>query len=272
MDMSYLNLENLKIAYLEKNKDASNTIFFFHGNSVSKRCWRKQYDSRQLSAYRVVAIDLPAHGDSDATDISNYNLKGLAKMMCEVVEKLSDGKPYMLAGVSLSTNIIVEMLAWNVKPAGLLLAGPCIVGTGTTIDKLVIPGTHVGVVFTDDADENDIRQYAMETCFTKNEDDINIFIEDYKRVKSPFRSVLGTSIFSGAYSDEIKLLQTHTIATLIIFGKDELVINANYLDDIELPLWNNNIYKIGGASHFVNIDQPETFNNLLEEFAGDIFK
>ncbi|WP_158638439.1 alpha/beta fold hydrolase [Panacibacter ginsenosidivorans] len=272
MDIQYLNLENSKIAYIENNKEAAQTIFFIHGNSVSKRSWRKQYNSDILSAYRMVAIDLPAHGDSDAFDTKNYTLPGLAKLMCEAVKQLSDNKPYILAGISLSTNIIAEMLAYDVAPKGLVLAGPCIVGKDFTIEKFVKPNTHVGVVFTDEPAEVDVHNYGRETCLSKDEDDINIFMEDFKAVKNPFRSSLAQSITTAVYNDEIALLQQHNIPSLIIFGKDEIVIDPDYLDTAVLPGWNDKIYKIEGASHLVNIDQPEAFNKLLEEFATDIFK
>lgn len=42
MTVQFITVGNCKIAYIEKNKDASKTIFFISGNSVSKSCWRKQ--------------------------------------------------------------------------------------------------------------------------------------------------------------------------------------------------------------------------------------
>ena len=51
MNSQYLEVNNCKIAYTERNKDAANTIFFIPGNSVSKKIWRKQFSSDALSAY-----------------------------------------------------------------------------------------------------------------------------------------------------------------------------------------------------------------------------
>jgi pimeloyl-ACP methyl ester carboxylesterase len=80
------------------------------------------------------------------------------------------------------------------------------------------------------------------------------------------------SIQRQQFSDEIGLLQQLDLPLLIIFGKDEKVVDPDYLDDAPLKLWQNMIYKIAGASHLVNIDRPEEFNTLVASYAVDMFK
>jgi pimeloyl-ACP methyl ester carboxylesterase len=271
MITQFLLVDNCKIAYFEKNANSGQTIFFIPGNSVSKKNWCKQLDSIELSGYRLIAIDFPAHGDSDATPEETYTLPGLAEILYKVVVRLSDNKPYILAGVSLGTNIVAEMLAFDVMPLGLALAGSCIFGGNYKVEQIAKPGTHVGVVFTDAPDDNDVVSYAHETSLSQNAENVEIFLEDFKSVKSPFRSALAKSIFEGNFNDELALIKEKNIPALVVFGKDELVVNCDYLDSAELPLWNNKIYKIEGASHLVNIDQPFEFNKLVNEFAKAIF-
>ena len=272
MQTSFIKLENIKLAYYEINSEAQQTLFFIHGNSVSKRNWRKQYNSKVLGGYRMIAIDLPAHGDSEPLGLPEYSLPLLAKIMCEAVQQLADDKPYILAGISLSTNIVAEMLSYDVQPRGLVLAAPCVLGKGHPIEKLAKPYTHVSVVFTDEPDEHDVYSYCSETSLSTEAADIAIFMEDFKAVKKPFRSALAHSIASSHYSDEIALLKEKNTPLLLVFGKEELVVYTDYLDDAMLPLWNNTIYKMEGASHLVNIDQPVAFNELLSEFAQAVFK
>jgi pimeloyl-ACP methyl ester carboxylesterase len=272
MDCQYIEIDNCKIAYIEKNKDAADTIFFIPGNSVSKKVWRKQLESTELSTYRLIAVDFPSHGDSVPMNGTPYTFAGLAQMLSHVVVQLSNNKPYILAGISLGTNIVVEMLAFTITPEGLILAGPCIFGKNYKVDQIAKPGTHVGVVFTDDPDEEDVLSYAHETSLSQNTEDVEIFLEDFKSVKAPFRSAVAKSIFDGNFNDEVALLKEKNIPTLVVFGKGEVVVNSDYLDDAGLPLWNNKVYKIEGASHLVNIDQPVEFNKLMKEFAAAIFR
>ncbi len=272
MNIQYLVQDGIRIAYIEQNATAAHTLFFIHGNSVSKRIWHRQLSSPLLSAYRLVAIDLPAHGDSGIAAAGDYNLPQLARILAAVVQQLADGKPYLLAGISLSTNLVAEMLAHNVQSAGLLLAAPCIVGKNHTVAKMMKPGTRVGVVFADAPALTDVQQYASEAMLSADAADRQMFLEDYQNVTGPFRSSLAQSIADANYSDEISLLAAQPIPLLVIFGKDERVIDPDYLDDAPLPLWQNTIYKLDGASHLVNIDQPEAFNALLQQYAADRFR
>jgi pimeloyl-ACP methyl ester carboxylesterase len=272
VNSDFIKIGNVNIAYTECNKDAANTIFFIPGNSVSKRIWRKQLSSDALSLYRMIAIDFPAHGDSDVADETCYNFAGLGELLSKVVTLLSKNNPYVLAGVSLGTNVVAEMLAFALKPEGLVLAGPSIFGEKYKVEQIAKPGTHVGVVFTDFADDKDLLSYAKETSLSGDEEDVAFFIEDFKNTKIPFRSVLAKSIFDGNFKDEVALLKEKNIPCLIIFGKDEMIVNNDYLDAADLPLWNNMIYLVKGASHLVNVDRPDEFNKLLTEFSSTVFK
>ncbi len=267
----HVEIDNCKIAYVEINPGANNTIFFIPGNSVTKRIWSKQLESTLFSDYHLIAIDLPASGSSEITMEINFSLKGLAELLCKIVNKLIDSKPYIMAGVSLGTNIIAEMLDFEIHPLGLVLAGPCIFGTNCKVENIAKPGTHVGVVFVDHAKDEDVVSYANEVLISGEEENIKMFVEDYKSVQPPFRSVLAGSIMAGNFNDEIALLNEKNIPALIVFGKDEVVVDCDYLDNEPLPLWNKTIYKIEGASHFVNMDAPEAFNKIAAEFAKDVF-
>lgn len=267
----HIEIDNCKIAYIETNPGADKTIFFIPGNSATKRIWSKQLESPLFSDYRLIAIDLPASGSSQITAETNYTLKGLAELIYKIVNKLIDGKPHIIAGVSLGTNIIAEMLAFEIRPLGLVLAGPCIFGANCKVENIAKPGTHVGVVFVDHSADEDVLSYAHEVLISDEQENIKMFVEDYKSVQPPFRSVLAGSIMAGDFNDEIALLNEKNIPALIVFGKDDVVVDCDYLDNEQLPLWSKTIYKIEGASHFVNMDAPEAFNKIVAEFAKDEF-
>jgi pimeloyl-ACP methyl ester carboxylesterase len=192
--------------------------------------------------------------------------------MYKAVTALSNQQPYILAGISLATNIIAEMLAYPLSPAGIVLAGPCIIGGIITMAQMIKPDTQVGIVFTDEANAEDIQQYAAETSLSTDVADGKYFIKNYQAVQKPFRSLLGQSIAAQNMSDEIALLQQQGIPLLVVFGKDEKVVHTGYLDNVALPLWNDTIYQLPGASHLVNIDQPEAFNQLLAAYSSERFK
>ncbi len=55
----------MKIAYLEKNSHAQNVILLIHGNSASKEFFENFMDQKELDSFRLIAVDLPGHGQSD---------------------------------------------------------------------------------------------------------------------------------------------------------------------------------------------------------------
>jgi pimeloyl-ACP methyl ester carboxylesterase len=272
MEGKFIVVDGTQLYCFEKNPTASKTIFFIHGNSASSRTWRKQWDDPIFSSYRLVAFDLPAHGQSGtaADPESTYTLPGLGILAAKVISMLAQDKPYVVAGVSLATNIITEMLPFGVQPIGIVLAGPCIVGEGAPIEKLIKPDTHVSVVFADESPEDEVKSYGSETSHS-TEEDLELFLDDFHKVKKPFRSSLGQSIAEKRYSDEIALLKQYGQPVLIVFGKNEKIINTDYLNEIGLPLWNNIIAQIEGASHLVNIDCPLVFNKLTSDYINDVF-
>ncbi len=275
MQTKFITVEGIRIAYLEQNDHPEHkTIFFVHGNSVSSRTWRKQLADTAFSKYRLVSIDLPAHGHSGvaADPYRAYTLPQLGRILAKVLLQLNNGYPYILAGVSLSTNIAAEMLAFEIDPKGVVLAGPSIIGAGILVENIIKPGTHVNVVFTDEPDTDDVKRYAGETSLSEDEDDLQVFIEDFQIVQVPFRSALAQSIGNNDYSDEIALLRKKNIPLLVVFGEDEKVIENKYLDAVPLPLWGERIFQIAGASHLVHIDQPDAFNKLLGEFTEACFR
>jgi pimeloyl-ACP methyl ester carboxylesterase len=272
MDKKYIGVEGIKLFYLEKNEAAKPTIFFLHRNSGSSNAWRKQWNDPLFANYRLVAFDLPSHGQSDPAKPQDCSLPALGKLLSKVVSQLSGNKPFILAGVSVATNIIAEMLAYNITPAGIVLVGPCIAGGEFTLEKMAKQNTHILVVFQDDAPSEKLDAYARETSLSNSEDDLEYFRQEYAMVAKPFRSLLAQSIFNNQMSNQVELLQKNKAPLLIVFGKDEKLIDPDYLDEASLPLWQDQIFKMKGASHLVHIDEPAAFNNLLREFAEDVFK
>ena len=272
MNKGLITANNLQIAYYIHNPEQNNIIFFIHGNSCSSGNWRKQVESSLLENYRLITIDLPNHGNSDAIKADgDFSLPAIAKIIGTAISKLAADKPFIISSVSLGTNIVTEMLNDLIQPKGLLMAGPCIVGNGFEMDKMVLSGADVTAVFAENLPENIVYQYAGETSVSTDPKDKELFLADYYVVKGNFRSSLYASIAAGVYSDQIALLRKMNVPVCIVFGKEEKVVNTDYLNEASFNIWNKTIYKIPGASHLVNIDAPKEFNELLAAFAKDIF-
>jgi len=272
MTTHQLTAKGIRISYIEQNPESRKTIFFIHGNSTSSATWKKQFSTALFTAYRLVAIDLPAHGSSEASPEPerDYNLAGLASILTEVIQELEMG-PYILCGSSLGTNILAEMIPFGIDPSGMLFAGPRLMGEGIGMDKIAIPGTDISALLKDEPPIEAIINYGKLICLSNGPEDLEIFKTDFNKVQAPFRSLFMNSIFIGNLGDEIKQVNSISCPLAWVFGADEKVVDPNYLDNVDLPKWKDQVLKIPGAGHLVNVDQPEAFNKILAEFVRDCF-
>lgn len=267
-----LTANGITIAYNIFHPEKENTIFFIHGNSSSSNTWRKQVESSLLADYRLVTFDLPNHGNSSAIiETGDFSLPGIAKIMEAALLQLVNDKPFIICSISLGTNIVAEMLMGAIEPNGLLLAGPSIAGEGFGLDKMMLSGADLSAVFAENVPEEAVIKYASATSLSEYKEDLDCFLKDYHSVQGTFRSSLFATIAAGNYSDEVAIIQQLQYPVCIVFGEDEKVVNTHFLDAAPIKLWNKTIYKIPLASHLVNIDAPGVFNNLIAEYAKDIF-
>jgi pimeloyl-ACP methyl ester carboxylesterase len=274
MEKKFIESKGIQLAYVEQNPLARNSIIFIHGNSGSSRLWEKQFNDELFSGYHLIAFDLPAHGQSSSSynPENDYSVVGLANIISSAVINLVLMGPYIIVGFSLGTNVVVEMLAFSLTPQGIILVGADLIGGKYTIQDAINPGADVSVLFVDDAPIENVTKYIALASSSKSESDIQMITSDYYLVKTPFRSTLLKTVLSGVFSDEISLLKNSNILTLFVYGANENLLNSDYLKGADLPVWKDTIYKIPGAGHFLNIDQPEKLDYLISQYTQEIFK
>ncbi|MZQ83000.1 alpha/beta fold hydrolase [Paenibacillus sp. 5J-6] len=81
------------------------TFVLVHGSWHGAWCWEKISSSLEQAGHRVVALDLPGHGD-DNMSISEINLKSYTDRLCNVLEKESE--KVILVGHSMAGMVISQ--------------------------------------------------------------------------------------------------------------------------------------------------------------------
>lgn len=273
MKTNVIKFENLQVAIAEANSTAKNAIFFIHGNSSSANAWTAQLNDPLFSDYHLGALDLPGHGKTSASSDpeEDYSIPGMAKIMADSIIKLNLTKPYILVGFSLGANVVSEMLPY-LKPAGIVLVSSSVIGGEYTLQQALQEGVDGAVFFADGADNESISKAMRKAFFHDHKNISEILISDYKATKPGFRPTMLKTFLDGKINDEIKLLREAKIPVLVVFGKNEELANPDYLDDLPFETWQNKVFKLPGAGHYVQLDQPGKFNSLLVEYVQDRFK
>src|SRR5262249_42250868 len=109
---------------VEEAGDGGLPVLLIHGNSLSREVFRKQLDGALSRKHRLVAFDLPGHGQSgDALDASRtYTRPGLASAVIEMLSLLGISE-VAVVGWSLGGHIALEMASKYFGIKGLFISG-----------------------------------------------------------------------------------------------------------------------------------------------------
>ena len=261
-----------KVAFIEKGEGPV-TILFIHGNSASKSIFSKQFESSLADHYRLVAFDLPGHGESDnAEDPQNtYTISAYARLVGELANTLQP-KSLVLVGWSLGGHIAIEAAAQGLPLAGIVISGTPPVGPGVEyMGEAFIPSESMGLTGKPDFTDEEVVAFANEGMggaeFVNDE-----VLKAVARTDGIARqtmlvdwSTLGAGhehrAFVARWSQPIAVLQ----------GQQDAFVSGDYLQALEWNnLWRSEIQFFEGIGHAPFWQDPEQFNDLLGSFLEDL--
>lgn len=260
------------LIYAKSTGNSNKAIFFIHGNSQSYQSLDLQMLDKSLSSkYMLVSFDLPGHGYSDwfSEESHLYSPKEFAKVTETVIQSF-EVEEYIIVGISYGTNIIGEIPKPLNGCKGIVLGGSCILGNDATPTDVFKEINAPLVTLMSSPSEDDIKKFSSLITF-KDKTIQKGYFETYKKTDPVFREELGKVIAAGEWSDELKNIGNQQIPVLVIFGKEDSMINIHYLDNWAV-LWNQKTHLINDAGHLVNQEKAQEFNDLIFSFANSVFK
>ncbi|MCA0382103.1 MAG: alpha/beta hydrolase [Bacteroidetes bacterium] len=270
MKSKALIVNGIRLHYLDNDLIHRPALVFIHGNSQSVSAWMFQLNNPALNAFRLIAFDLPSHGASEASlqpDI-DYTLIGIGKLMADAVMQLQLDK-FILGGLSLGTNFVIEMLN-HLSPNAIFLFGSSFTGDKRGLSDIMLESVDATCLFTDEVDIGAFEKFLNEVFKGHPASFKKMVLKDYVGVKSPFRSLILKSYLAGQFSDGFVQLRNFKGVVLVVFGEEESIVNPHYLNDIECNRFQGEVMLVKDANHFVNIDQPAIVNDVLLRFAKQV--
>ena len=263
-----IEINGQMVAYYE-SKGKGQPVLFIHGNSMSGLSFEKQFESALGERYRLVALDLPGHGDSGPAPNpkSAYTLPGYAVMVSEFARRLGIDDA-VLVGWSLGGHVLLEASGCLPDSAGLMIFGTPPVGKPMASDAF-IPNPLVPLMFKSTMSEEEA--VAVSAGFFGPGSRIPTFIvEDMRRTNGMAREALGLSVGEENYSDEVMIVGDLNKPLAVLHGEHEQVASLPYLKRLDIPtLWRGEVQIIPNAGHIPQWEQPERFNSLLMKFIED---
>ena len=268
--MEYISINNQKIAYSD-NKADGQPIVFVHGNSLSSATFKHQLNDQALSKYRLIALDLPGHGNSVQANEpeKTYSIPGFISVLIEFVEKLNL-QDAVFIGHSLGGHVILNASTKLPSAKGFVIFGTPPLGFPPDMGKYFLPNPVFPLAYKPDLTTNEINDLA--SAFVKKDIEIPVvIIEDIKRSHQEMRGYLGASLIPENLSDEVGIIENIGKPVAIFHGKDDRLVNGEYFKELNIPaLWGNQIKIISDAGHCPQLENPKEFNLNLNEFLDQI--
>ncbi|MEZ4228907.1 MAG: alpha/beta hydrolase [Polyangiaceae bacterium] len=263
-----------KLAYWDTG-NAAPAIVFVHSNSCSKECWERQFAETQpdgtpnpLREYRLIAFDLPGHGDTRRID-GDQNVYSIG-LYAEAVTAFSEalqlhGAVYV--GHSLGGHAVIESGQFLPEPRGALIYGAPPVSTLAQLGAAFFPMPGGPHYLTANLSNEDIHHWEATVYYSDIPDH---FARSVRRTDPRARGDLPASF--AVLADEVGMVRDYPCPIGIIHGKYERSVRLSYLESLNLDseLWHGGIQVVDESNHFVSWDQPVVFNSLVTQMADEV--
>jgi pimeloyl-ACP methyl ester carboxylesterase len=280
MKTQFIMINGLRLAY-QDTRGQGPVVICIHGNSGAKTAFEKQLNSPLAQTYRLIALDLPGHGESQH-DISNpgqtYRPSGYAQMVVDFATHLHLTHA-VYVGWSLGGHILLEALQASnghpalPLPAGVLIFGAPPIGTNADIPQAFLPNPVFPLATQEILTRAEINAF-VHAWFRKHFPDADIpqhFYRDIVASDGQARKYLGISLGTNDFADEVTAVRTTTTPLAILHGVQEQLVNGHYYAGLSMPtLWKQQVHLVNNAGHAVQEEQPGHFNGLLQAFIDDL--
>ena len=245
--------ENGNIYYYDIGKKHKNVIVFVHGWTCNADFWKDSY--KAFPAYRVIALDLPGHGQSDKPH-ADYSMEYFARAINAVLQD-AKVKHAVLVGHSMGTPVIRQFYRlYPAKTLGLVIVDGALkpFGEREQTEKFFAPlferyGEQVpkfidGLLGPTRADLKPWIRSAM------------LSTPDYVAV-SAMRGMLDESIWT---DDKIEVPVLAVMADKP-WPENNADVYGAIAPDLEYLRW-------AGVSHFLMMERPKEFNDAVSAFVA----
>lgn len=259
-----------KIAYVDTGGEGPVAIFV-HGNSSSKRIFERQLNSGLAQTYRLIALDLPGHGDSDnAPDPqATYFFAGFASALLEALEALQIEKA-ALFGWSLGGHIVLEMLArWPGAQSAMILGTPPVPMDTERAMSAFLPSETMGLTFQENFSAQDATTYVHESFMSAASVE-PWMIEDALRADGRFRPIVLQAASEGRCLDEEEIVGSCEKPLAVVIGSKDTFVNRDFLTSLTYRnLWGGEVQVLEGCGHAPFWDATDEFNIFLGRFLDE---
>jgi pimeloyl-ACP methyl ester carboxylesterase len=249
-------------------------VLLIHGNSCCKEVFLRQLESPAATHYRMIAMDLPGHGEStDASDERAYTIPGYAETAFNVLDAMGAPNAAVL-GWSLGGHIGLEMLARRPSLGHPCLKGLMIIGAPPYAHGFLgmMRAFHVNLslLLATRAKLSlmEARRFARTSLGAAYDP---IFLDVVRRTDVRARPALYRGMMRADGADQKQVAEQAGAPLAVLNGSEEPFARLDYLAELAYgDLWDGQCHVIEGAGHAPFLERPGAFNPIFERFLDEI--
>jgi 2-hydroxymuconate-semialdehyde hydrolase len=263
--------DNFETFVNRSGKGNSETILFLHGSGPGVFAWANwRYALNACSEqYDCIAPDLLGFGQSSHPDTLPKNRQGWSNLwvnqLIELLDKLGIQKAHVV-GNSLGCSIALELLLeYPERFDRVVLMGP-----GGTPNTKLSPELARAKGFYDNPSEKKMRQIMGWFVYDaeKLADEIDsLAATRYETAMRPEIILSNESIFAtAAVPVPVTALKRIQNPILLVHGRDDMVCSVESSYYLLSHLQNVQLHVYGQCGHWTQIENQESFNNLIQNY------
>ena len=240
------------------------TLLFIHGNSSSSESFQHQFSDPNLNSYRLIALDLPGHGDSEVLQAGSYSLPVYAKIIRSFVEELCL-QNVILLGHSLGGHIALEALSLEGPWGGFVIWGTPPLSTPPDMNAAFRPNPRVEGLFKANVTTGEI-QGVLESIFENSLRWEKLGRELFEKTHVLAREELASSVGRLDYTDELKVLRETSVKGILFDLERDQIVESSYFSCISIDVLEKHSIKKMPWGHSPHVENSIHFNEIIFDY------
>lgn len=263
-----INVDGVTICYDDFGKGIT-PIIFIHGFPFDKSSWQPQMEFLKKS-HRVISYDIRGFGKS-TTGKEKQSIGLFADDLIKFMDALEINNA-IVCGLSMGGYILLNAISrYPEKFKAIILSDTqCIADTLEVKEKRNQTSSHIMASGLKDFADGFIKNiFCQETLETKKE--IVEKIKDIILSTSPITITGALSALAQRW-ETCSSLQEISVPALILCGKEDKVTPLAQSEFLLQNITNATLHNINKAGHMSNLEQPDEFNQHVNNFISGLVK
>jgi pimeloyl-ACP methyl ester carboxylesterase len=253
----------MSLAYVERGTGP--VVVLLHGFPLSKEMWRHQLDALAVG-YRVIAPDLPGHGESPAPD-RIYEMDAMADEVVALLDRLGIVQPVVLGGLSMGGYVALALLRRHPERVRGLLLMDTRAAADTPDAARMREETARGVLQSKSTSvmiETMVPRLFGKTTLEKHPGKIGPILAVMERTTP--QGVAGALRGMAVRPDRRGELGEIAVPTLVLVGEDDVISPPAEAREIAAAIPGARIEVIPNAGHLAPYENPSAANAAIQSF------